>query len=531
MTIRSGTVLDQYSVFDYKGSFDSTTSPDILPQWVGEHARRLHAYSLLHAYVSNASRFWLEDAANESKRREYGDPFILTETALVSLIGDRQRVVVEGAVASTVEGEVDTTTAPAVATQELIEQWIEDEKFYMKMVESERQSIKYGDSVYVLAPDAAKGRPRLHVYDPGFYFPVFDPLNREGSEDFPSKVHIAWEFQMMVDGKEVDFVRRITWELKTVAPYRPDYSDADVTMNCEYTDAYWRIDQVGKDMTVAWGSQHAYVTEPMMMNIDFIPVVHIPNGVALQNHFGTSVLGPVMQILDDIQATDTDLQAAAATTGTPPIAITGRSSSNDITSYGPGAVFYCGDGQATVLDTSKSLTALLELKDALLERLSVNSRTPEALLGRVKPNEVPSGISMTLSFAPHTGMIKEMRLVRKEKYPVLFKFVLRLMGIKDPPKVNLVMGSFLPADKQEAVSEIVQLMSAQAISLETAVQMLIESGFPIEDMVLEIERIQARDVTTATSLMTLTGDPNTGLKFMGRPTVNFSDNPTDGIGP
>ena len=530
MTIRSGTVLDQYSVFDYKVRFDATTSPDMLPQWVGDHARRLHAYSLLHAYVSNASRFWLEESASEGKRREYGDPFILTETALVSLIGDRQRVVVDGAVASTVEGEVDDTTAPAVKTQELIDQWIEDEKFFMKMVESERQSIKYGDSVYVLVPDAKKKRPRLHVYDPGFYFPVFDPLSREGSEDFPTKVHIAWEFQMVVDGKDVDFVRRITWELVPVTAYRPEYANEEVTMNCQYTDAYWRIDQVGKDLTIAWGPQASFVTEPTMMNIDFIPVVHVPNGVALQNHFGTSVLGPVMQILDDIQATDTDLQAAAATTGTPPIAITGRSSSNDITSYGPGAVFYCGDGQATVLDTSQSLVALLSLKDALLERLSVNSRTPEALLGRVKPNEVPSGISMTLSFAPHTGMIKEMRLVRMEKYPILFKFVLRLMGIKDPPKVQLIMGSFLPADKQEAVSEIVQLMSAQAISLETAVQMLMESGFPIEDMVMEISRIQARDTETATSLMTLTGDPNTGLKFMGRPTIEFSDDPMDDTG-
>jgi len=256
------------------------------------------------------------------------------------------------------------------------------------------------------------------------------------------------------------------------------------------------------------------------MNIDFIPVVHVPNTVSLQQHFGTSVLAPVMQILDDVQGTDTDLQAAAATTGTPPIAVTGRpGQTENQTSYGPGLIFYVGDGSATVLDTSQSLDALLKLKDALLERLSVNSRTPEALLGRVKPNEVPSGIAMTLSFAPHTGLINEMRLVRKEKYRLLFKFVLRMMGKPDTVAVDWVLGSFLPADRQEAMTMVVQLLGAKAISLETAVQLLAESGIPIDSWVNEIARIEARDVDTAMNLMSLTGDPNTGLSYLGLPPV------------
>lgn len=517
-TDRIAPTLDNYSMFDYKAKFDSVTQPNILPGWVGDNARRLNAYAMLEAYYTNSSRFWLKDDPAKNDRREYGDAFILVETALTSLMGDKQRVVVQGSL---------TQDQAAMQIQTQLDEWLEAEKFNMKLIESERQACKLGDSVYVLAPDAnAPGRVRLHVYDPGFYFPVFDPLQREGGEDFPTKIHIAWEFIMKNERQEdVTYVRRITWELVQDVLYTPQYSNTPTTQNCRYVDAYWRQDEVGKDMTVAWGERKQTLAD-VLMNVDFIPVVHIPNSVSIQNHFGRSVVAPVMQIMDDIQSVDTDLQAAAATTGTPPIAVSGRGSgSGQVDSYGPGLIFHVGDGTATVLDTSMSLDALLKLKDALLERLSVNSRTPEALLGRVKPNEVPSGISMTLSFAPHTGMIKEMRSVRKEKYRLLFKFATRMMGIQDAPVIDLVLGSFLPADKQEAMTQVVQLLGAKAISLETAVQMLMETGYPIEDWMKEIARIEARDVTTATSLMGLTGDPNTGLQFLGLPEITLPPDP------
>lgn len=514
-------VLDNFSNYDYKSLFDSFTSPLIQPSWVGSESRRLSAYALLESYCKNTSRYWLKDEDDsKSDRREYGDPYIICETALVSLLGQDQKVMVQGSV----EHEDG-----AVSVQDQIDQWCEDEKFFLKLIESERQSIKLGDSVYVLAPDAEKGRPRLHVYDPGFYFPVFDPLTRYGAEDFPMKVHIAWEFDKLDPaGKPRTYVRRITWELvKMEETYTTEYG-TEADFNCQYTDAYWELDSVGTEVSIGWQSAKVFIQEPMWMNIDFLPVVHVPNNVSLQQHFGTSVLAPTMQILDDIQSTDTDLQAAAATTGTPPIAVSGRGGgTQQVESYGPGVIFYVGDGQATVLDTSMSLDALLKLKDALLERLSVNSRTPEALLGRVKPNEVPSGIAMTLSFAPHTGMIKEMRRVREEKYRILFKFVCRMLKIKDPPVIDLVLGSFLPADKQEAFTMVVQLLNSKAISLETAVKMLIESGVPIENWVDEIELIEKRDFEGASSLLALTGDPNQGLKYLHRPTIDISDNPLD----
>ncbi|MFJ5534004.1 hypothetical protein [Streptomyces sp. NPDC093261] len=53
--------------------------------------------------------------------------------------------------------------------------------------------------------------------------------------------------------------------------------------------------------------------------VDFIPVVHIPNTIPdVGEHWGKSTLATVLQLLDELAATDTDSASASATTGTPP---------------------------------------------------------------------------------------------------------------------------------------------------------------------------------------------------------------------
>lgn len=509
-------ILDNWSTLDYKQKFfRSLITPINIPLWIGVHnERRLRAYTMLESYYTNSSRHWLEDSADledNLDRREYGDPFVLVETAMTSLIGDTQKIVVEGSLGS------ETGSDPAAQQQQDLEKWAEDEKFYMKVIESERQSVKLGDSVYVLGWDPDKKRPRMHVYDPGFYFPDFDEMEGRSSEDFPHKVHIAYEFMRInLLGEEKFYVRVITWTLLTVdKPYTPEYATEATNQNVLYWDRVYNTADMGPTLEIFTGPMYQEITPPTMLGIDFIPVVHIPNTVALQNHFGRSVLAPVLQVLDDIQSTDTDLQASSATTGSPPIVVTGKTAAKDTPTYGPGSVFYVGDGDATMIDTSTSLDALLKLNDSLLKRLSINSRTPEALLGRVKPNEVPSGIALTLSFTPHISMVNEMRLVRRQKYGLLLKFVSRYLGYKDEREVELHFGSFLPAEKQEAMTLVSTLYSAKTISLETAIQILMEAGIPIESWVEEIKRIEHRDISTAIQLMGITGNPNTATDYLG----------------
>jgi len=52
-----------------------------------------------------------------------------------------------------------------------------------------------------------------------------------------------------------------------------------------------------------------------------IALHHVPNTISETDHYGDSSLALVMQALDDLMATDSDLQAAAATTGSPPLGL------------------------------------------------------------------------------------------------------------------------------------------------------------------------------------------------------------------
>jgi hypothetical protein len=269
------------------------------------------------------------------------------------------------------------------------------------------------------------------------------------------------------------------------------------------------------------------------IGIDFLPIVHIPNTPPGGEHFGKSTLTKVLQVLDDIQNADTDAQAASATTGSPIIGVSGSATGGDDPLTGrrgqplevrPGIVFRLGEnGSMEVLDTSAGLAATRDYVEHLLERLSVNARIPAAVLGRLKPSEVPSGFAMQLSFGPLTSMVRTARLVRAVKYPLLLKMVWRLYQINDPenfppgptPRAELRLGNYLPSDMQGTLSAVKDAYTAKLISLETAVVMLMEVGFTIEDVAAEIALIEGRDFEGAGLLVDATGDTGLAYDYLG----------------
>lgn len=527
-------VLDTWSWYDYKSTFKNNTQGWKPPAWVGEHQRRLRAYALLDSYCHNSARNWLdptvEEAVRES-RREYGDPDIIVETALASLLGDDMSIVVPE---SDKEGASD-----AKAQFDLLQIWKVEEIFDQKVMECERKSVRLGDGVYVLNWDSDVERPRLTVYDPSYYFPVLD--QKVVGEQFPKKVHVGWEYQDE-EKDSIRYVRRLTWEMVDLVdlglptrqhPWNKDGKPAKVT--CVYKDKTWLLENAEgtiQDLNEAKGvSNLDGDLEELDLNIDFLPVIHVPNTIAGDEHFGQSVLARVGQVCDDIVMNDTDLMAASRTTGTPPIALSGSSAPKNedgtIQSYGPGTVFETGDGSATMIDTSRSLDALLKFADHLRSTLAVNGRTPESLLGRVKPNEVPSGIALTLSFSPHSHMIREMRTVRDAKYGLLLKFVSRfyransiLSGQVFP--CGLKFGSYLPADKQETSTVVTQLYREDRplISLKTALVMMVNAGFPIEDAVEELKLINSTDFKAANQALDASGDINFARSLLGLPPLD-----------
>lgn len=430
--------------------------------------------------------------------------------------------------------------------QEWLRSWAKEERFGLKLIETERNAVSLGDGVYVIGWSEPKRRVRLRVFDPGFYFPVILDYDED---EFPNRVHIAWEVAEDEDHIQhqvqpgvaspaagIRRVRRITWELRELPdgttrryPWLDD-DDSESNKSCYMTDCLFEFSVDGPSGPDDFDSPVQYMTNEdgeevhdLDLMVDFLPIVHVPNNVAILHHYGRSSLSGILQIIDDIQNADTDLAAASGTTGAPPITVSGTAASrDDMSSYGPGQVFELGaDGKMDVLDTSRSLNALISYVEILLQRMATNARVPEAVLGKVTRGGIPSGIALALMFGPLQSMVGEMRLVRDEKYPILFRFVQRMAmagGDLEPGEVynaQLVFGSYLPVDRAAAVDQVARLLGAQAISREAAILMLIEAGFDLSDATSEVERIERRDFRGAVQLLDATGDEQAVRDYLG----------------
>jgi hypothetical protein len=90
-------------------------------------------------------------------------------------------------------------------------------------------------------------------------------------------------------------------------------------------------------------------------------------------------------------------------------------------------------------------------------------------------------------------------------------------GLPEGPSVFAEMrfGSYLPSDMAGTLELVVKAWDAKLISLETGIAMLVEVGFPIEDIAEEIERIQSRDYEGANALADVLGDVNTVREYLG----------------
>jgi hypothetical protein len=293
---------------------------------------------------------------------------------------------------------------------------------------------------------------------------------------------------------------------------------------CLYRVDEWLTDRIPADVDL-YGlgpntPSHKAVVDEVDLGIDFIPVVMLPNDVPGQRRFGRSLFSRVAQLLDDIAGADTDLSVNGELVASSPVVTTGISGVE--LEGGPGARWEMPTGAtAGLIDTSRSLDALIKLGTQLMERLAVNIRFGQALLGRIKPNEVPSGYALRLGFAPAEQLMREMRLVRDVKYPLVLKFAVRIAqvgGVLPPgptPQLVMQLGNSLPADRAATITEVKDLLSAHAISPHTATLMLQAVGLPIEDIELELERIRQEMVDAAAKLVEATGNVGDAYHYLG----------------
>lgn len=486
--------------------------------WLDQHdRRRLTAYGVLGSYRTNTRRYHLPDSVwqqGAEKYREYGDAALLVDTAR-ALLGDTQTV--------TVPDDPDGDAATWLTD------WAQAERLTQKLLEGEEHAIGDGDVVYTLGWDPAKGRPRLRVFDPGFYFPDTENKARVdgwSDDECPPAVHLAWEWR---DEQGRTWLRRHTWQLFPVDTWWPAYGGAAEWV-CRYRGVDYDLADRINDATVyspdvSRRASSRYLTTAteglsdgwVDLGIDFIPVVHVPNDPSTTRTFGRSILLKVAHLLDDLSATDTDL-AAAAQAANPSMVFEGVGAPEETPVGEPMGL---PEGStAGFMDTSKNLVALTGHVAGLLDRIAINSRLAQSLLGRVAPNDVPSGYALELGFAPAKNLLREMRTVRDEKYPLLLKFALRLATVHralrgDVPRAVIELGSALPADLPAAIDAVKELLPVKAISTATAVRMLQTAGLPIDDAMAEVTAIRGEDFDGAKSLVEATADVAAAARMLG----------------
>lgn len=523
-------VHDRWAPLAYVPDIGQETRPPGVGTWLDDiDARRLTAYRILGAYIDNLRRYWLPgeqwaggvenvdgmiriQKPEASNWREYGDAALLVDTARALILGEDQSVEFP---------TDDDTDADPTVQEEWVKDWSVRERLTQKLLQGEANTVGLGDGVYVLAPDPTKQRPRLRVYDPGFYFPdTITQVKGWTDDEFPPIVHLAWE---EVDNDGVTWIVRSTWRMAPLEQAVTAAYGGTRQWTCWFRKVRYRLDALIPKATV-YSPEMSYlhgtdvVQDWTDLAVDFVPVVHVPN---TPEEWGGSILLRVGQILDDIQGTDTDLATGAQTSASPTLVTTGGPAGG--LTGAPGELLGLDGGTAAWTDTSKNLVALTAYLDGLLERVSVNTRLAQALLGRVQPNEVPSGVALQLGFHPARQLMREARTVRDEKYPLILKFALRLaqaagwVPMSDTPDMLITLGASLPADLATAVETVKDLLPVHGISTETAVRILVQAGLPIDDAQAEVERIRQENFDDAVKLFEATGNASAAANWLGVP--------------
>ncbi|MGI5507704.1 hypothetical protein [Streptomyces sp. CA-106131] len=340
---------------------------------------------------------------------------------------------------------------------------------------------------------------------------------------------------VLVVGDTLDPVTGTVTRIYPWAPGKPS------STTCYLTDAEWLLEDLGRahDVFSLPADKASYrvrsdgqVLDRLDLMHDFIPVVHIPNTIPdVGEHWGKSTLATVLQLLDELAATDTDSASASSTTGTPIVALAGARLPIDRSTGQPlpvrveaGTVWQLSDsGRMDTLDTSAQLAELRQRVDHLLDRLAANTRLTAAGLGSLDPAKLPNGYSLQVALGPLDSLVGALRLARNHKYQLLLRMVQRLhqAGQEWPAgeslPARLIFGAHTPTDRTTVLNDAVQGYEAGVFSLETVVRMLQEAGYPIEDIADEIERIQKRAFDQAARLADATGDNKAVREYLGLP--------------
>ncbi len=448
------------------------------------------------------------------------------------------------------EWQQRTEERPAlVKRQRWLRQWAEDDRYLAKITELEHDCVvPLGDGVIVHGYDHNALRPTTEIFHPESYFPVLD---HRSTTRYPRKVHIAWNFTNPVDDELMLLVQ--TWELVDIRPESEDDAPADQGDALRYLaegqvqrDACLYSHRVYLDADVEeldkidevrpkWFEQHEVRpgvlvdADRVPWHTDFLPIVHVPNTLATLEHFGRSPILRIAQAADELAQNDAWEALGAHYAARPVTGVDDGAARPKAIDLTPGQTVY---GKLSVVDMAAQLVALMDRGDRLRSTLLTNSFTPEGMVGRISPDEVPSGLALSLSFSAFEQMVGRMRMAREHKYALSAKMVQRLAIQHQAPSLvgdgqaageapmvalpaRLRFGTFMPQDLAGA-SKVIQLLAeAMAASPETLVRMAQDAGAPIDDVDAEVARLYRLMTARADEMTSATEDPAYAIELLG----------------
>lgn len=363
------------------------------------------------------------------------------------------------------------------------------EMMWSKFATQKRYGLIRGDAVWHIVADEAKpAGKRISVYevDPAAYFPIEDPWN-------PDKVlgcHLVEPVETEPgSGKTV--IKRQT--------YRKE--NGKVTYELSWWETGGWDDREGSGQTLKKAQQipDGDWNKPVLLTlpdpITSIPVYHIKNSRTPNASFGSSELAGLERIVAAVNQaiSDEELTLALeglglyATNSGPPVDDDGNETNWRI---GPGWVVELDQDAEFKRVTGVSTVAPMQEHISYLEaKMREASGVPDIAIGNVDVQTAESGIALAFKMSPIlSGNEEKEQEILSVMDHMLYDLstmwfpAFEQLSVTDAQAVSIVDDP-LPINRKAVLDEILQLLTAQVISIAYAQQLISEKlgyDFPAE---------------------------------------------------
>lgn len=353
------------------------------------------------------------------------------------------------------------------------------ERFFSKFNSFKRFGLVRGDSLWHIIGDPAKPEGRrisIHELHPSRYFPIYDP-------DDVEKILGCHLVQIVKDEKGNDVVRRQT--------YRKDPESGGISSELgTFKVTGWddrNLAQDPKPPKIEQLTQDANFLLPP--EITALPVYQVRNQWESGDVFGSAELRGFERVIAAVNQGISDQELALALDGLG-VYWTTASRPDGGWTLGPGSVIEGDEGNAFLrVNGVGSVTPSLDHLNWLQTAIKESSGTPDIAVGRVDVSVAESGISLALQMSPLLARAQERETELLAVHDNMLFDLTRgwfpayeANGAGLNTTIDLNVGNGMPVDRTAVLAEVVQLVTAQIISVPYARTILAEKlGYQFPD--------------------------------------------------